>query len=112
MEAGISKLASGSWEAPSEGFPDGRLVAGNGLVSAVHSSTGIVALTLVYPTNANSIACIVTERGRPSDLYYSVLQTSDAVKTVEFTSGQGGFTDQSFDFFFVKMAQPEQGGLG
>jgi hypothetical protein len=109
MEAGISKLASGSWEAPSQDFPSGRLVAGNGLVSAVHVSAGLVALNLLYPTDANSIACIITERGAPADLYYSVFHTSDVVKMVEFTSGQGGFTDQSFDFFFVKMAQPEQG---
>ncbi len=108
MDAAIQFSVAGSWEAPNDDFPSGRLVCQNGLVkSATLRSTGIVDLELLYPVNENNIACVVTQRGAPHDLYWSVVQTDNRVKTVEFTSGEGGFTNQSFDFIFVHMANPQ-----
>ena len=111
MDAGMNFSVAGSWEAPSEDFPHGRLVSSNALVTANRRSQGIVDLTLLYPVNEGNIACVVTQRGTPHDLYHSVVQTDNRVKTVEFTAGEQGFTDQSFDFIFVHMAQPTQSGL-
>jgi hypothetical protein len=111
MEAGISFLVAGSWQKPVGDVP-GSLVASNGLVSATFVSRGIVDLRLLYPVNEESIACVVTQRGIPTDAFYSVTQTDNRTKRVTFKEDSEDFVDVSFDFLFVKMAQPTQGGLG
>ncbi len=109
MDAGCSFVAGGSWEAPSEEFADGRLVSSNGLVSAIRTEEGFVNLTLLYPVDSRNVACVATRRGGGTDSrFLAIDQTSDAVKTVIGSNGDDA-ADISFDFIFIRFAQPTQG---
>ncbi len=100
MDAGMSNVAAGSWDASDE-----ALTSSNGLVSGAKVSTGIVELTLLYPVDAASFVGTVTQRGTPAIRNYGIVHTSDTVKRIVSLDGSSSAADMDFDFHFLKMAQ-------
>jgi len=107
-DAGCNFACGGSWEAPSNEFPNGRLIAGNGLVKGKKQG-GAVRLTMLVAVSPENIACVITPRaGYPSNKSFCVTQVDNVTRDVKFDGGDG-LVDQSFDFVFVKFGQPQQG---
>jgi hypothetical protein len=114
FDAGCNFSCGGSWEAPSEAHPAGRLIAGNGLVTAKRVLIGpepVVRLTLAVAVAPENVAWEITERADyPVPGTWCISPVDNANYDVKFLPQNGeALVDQSFDFTAVKFGQPQQG---
>jgi len=109
FDAGCNFAVGGSWEKPSEAFPQGRLIAANGLVTAKKIGDH-VRITLTIACAPENIAWSITPRADFPETATSwcVSPVDNANYDVKFDSGDG-LVERSFDFIAVKFGQPQQG---
>ena len=114
FDAGCNFAVGGSWEAPSEAHPAGRLIAGNGLVTAKRVLIGgepVVRITLAVAVAPENVAWTITPRADyPIPGAWCLSPVDNANYDVKALSGDGEeLVDRSFDFTAVKFGQPQQG---